>query len=296
VRRILLIANPAAARTRKDVTGTVLAVLEREGCSVELAVTTGHGDAARVARAGARDDVDAVAVYGGDGTVMQAVAGIVGHEIPVGLIPGGTGNLLARNLGLPRDPAAAARVVAAGRPRTIDLGQFDNHSGSQYFSVACGTGFDAELMAGTSGKAKRRWGFAAYLVRGYLLARHAAPVPYRLTVDGESFDVEATSIVVANCGKFIPPLLGLAPGIAPDDGQLDVVVLKAKGVVQAANVIWKMFTRRVDGRAVRSFRGREVTVEAQPKRPVQLDGEVGGETPFTATVIDKGLSVLVPNV
>lgn len=296
MRRILLIANPAAARTRKDVTGTVVAVLEREGCSVELAVTTGHGDAARAARAAAQDDIDAVAVYGGDGTVMQAVAGIVGHEIPVGLIPGGTGNLLARNLGLPRDPAAAARVVAGGRPRAIDLGQFDNHTGSQYFSVACGTGFDAELMAGTSGTAKRRWGFAAYLVRGYLLARDAAPVPYRLTVDGASFDVEATSIVVANCGKFIPPLLGLAPGIALDDGQLDVVVLKAKGVLQAANVIWKMFTQRVDGLAVRRFHGREVTVEAHPTRPVQLDGELGGETPFTATLIAKGLSVLVPNV
>ncbi len=187
-------------------------------------------------------------------------------------------------------------MVAAGRPRAIDLGRFENHRGSQYFSVACGTGFDAELMAGTSGAAKRRWGFAAYLVRGYLLARDAGPVPYQLTVDGASVDLEATSIVVANCGQFIPPLLGLAPGIALDDGQLDVVVLKAKGVLQAANVIWKMLTRRVDGQAVRCFRGREVTVEAQPKRPVQLDGELGGATPFTATVIHKGLSVLVPNV
>ncbi len=256
--------------------------------------TAGHGDAALVARAGAEDGVDAVAVYGGDGTVMQAVAGIIDHDIPVGLIPGGTGNLLAGNLRLPRQPEKAAQVIARGRPRAIDLGRLDNMDGSQYFSVACGSGFDAELMTYTSGAAKRRWGFAAYVVRGFLLARRASPVPYRVTVDGEVFEVDATSIMVANCRQFIPPILSLAPGIAIDDGQLDVVVLKAKGVIQSAGVMWKMFTGTVDGVAVRRFRGREVKVEAHPKRLVQLDGEVGGETPFTATLLDGGLSVLVP--
>jgi YegS/Rv2252/BmrU family lipid kinase len=294
VRRILLITNPAAARTRKDITGAVVTVLEREGCRVEVAETAGHGDAALVARAGAEDGVDAVAVYGGDGTIMQVVSGIVGHDIPVGLIPGGTGNLLAGNLGLPKKPEKAAIVIARGRPRAIDLGRLDNLDGSQYFSVACGSGFDAELMAYTSGAAKRRWGFAAYVARGIQLAHRATPVPYRITVDGEGFDVDATSIMVANCRQFIPPFLSLAPGIAIDDGLLDVVVLKAKGVLQAAQVMWKMVTGQVDGDAVRRFRGREVKVEAHPKRLVQLDGEVGGETPFTATVLDGGLSVLVP--
>ena len=294
MRRILLITNPAAARTRRGVTRRVVSVLEREGCSVDVVETTGHGDAARVARAGARDGVDAVAVYGGDGTVMQTVAGIIGHDIPVGLIPGGTGNLLAGNLRLPRDPVAAARVIARGRSRAIDLGRFDNGSGPRYFAVACGSGFDAELMARTSGAAKRRWGFAAYVVRAYALVHSTAPVPYRLTVDGDTFDVDATAVVVANCPEFIPPFLSLAPGIALDDGQLDVVVLKASGALQAAGVVWKMFRQRVDGDAIRRFRGREVKVEAQPKRLVQLDGEIGGETPFTVTVVDRGLSVLVP--
>ncbi len=294
MRRILLITNPAAARTRKAVTDTVISVLKREGCSVELAETTGHGDAARVARAGADDNVDAVAVYGGDGTVMQAVAGIAGRDIPVGLIPGGTGNLLAGNLGLPRNPVKAARVIARGRPRAIDLGRFENSDGAQYFSVACGCGFDAELMARTSGAAKRRWGFAAYVARGCKLVLEAAPVPYRVSVDGEVYEVEATSIMVANCPQFIPPILSIAPGIALDDGQLDVVVLKARGLWQSAGILWRMFRQRVDGVAIRRFRGREVRVEAHPDRLVQLDGEIGGHTPFSATVVDRGLSVLVP--
>ena len=294
VRRVLLITNPAAARTRKSVTDTVISVLKREGCSVEVVETKGHGDAARVARAGADDNVDAVAVYGGDGTVMQAVAGIAGRDIPVGLIPGGTGNVLAGNLGLPRNPANAARVVARGRRRTIDLGRFENSDGAQYFSVVCGSGFDAELMARTSGAAKRRWGFAAYVARAFELVLDTVPVPYRVQVDGKVYDVEATSIMVANCGQFIPPILSIAPGIALDDGQLDVVVIKAKGMWQSAGILWRMLRQRVDGVAIRRFRGREVKVEAHPDRPVQLDGEIGGHTPFSATVVDRGLSVLVP--
>ena len=294
VRRVLLITNPAAARTRKAVTDIVVSVLKREGCSVDLVETTGHGDAARAARAGADDNVDAIAVYGGDGTVMQTVAGIAGRNIPVGLIPGGTGNLLAGNLGLPRKPAAAARVIARGRPRAIDLGRFENSEGAQYFSVACGSGFDAELMARTSSAAKRRWGFAAYVARGYKLVLDAAPVPYRVSVDGEAFDVEATSIMVANCRQFIPPILSIAPGISLDDGQLDVVVLKARGLWQSAGILWRMLRQRVDGVAIRRFRGRDVRVEAHPDRLVQLDGEIGGHTPFSATIVDGGLSVLVP--
>ena len=294
MQRVLLITNPAAARTRQAVTNTVISVLKREGWSVDLVETTGHGDAARVAKAGADDNVDAVAVYGGDGTIMQAVAGLAGRNIPVGLIPGGTGNLLATNLGLPRNPANAARVIARGRPRTIDLGRFENRDGAQYFSVACGSGFDAELMARTSGAAKRRWGFAAYVVRGYKLVLEAAPVPYRVSVDGEVFDVEATSVIVANCRQFIPPILSIAPGIELDDGQLDVVVIKARGLWQSAGIIWRMLKQQVDGVAIRRFRGRDVKVEAHPERLVQLDGEIGGHTPFSATVVDRGLSVLVP--
>ncbi len=294
VRRILLITNPAAARTSKAVANTVISVLQREGCHVDWVETTGHGDAARVARAGADDNVDAVAVYGGDGTVMQAVAGIAGRDIPVGLIPGGTGNLLAGNLGLPRNPARAAQVIARGRPRAIDLGRFENSHGEQFFSVACGSGFDAELMARTSGAAKRRWGFAAYVAHGYKLVLDAAPVPYRVSVDGVVHDVEATSILVANCPQFVPPILSIAPGIALDDGQLDIVVVKATGLWQSTGIIWRMLRHRVDGVAIRRFRGRDVKVEAQPDRLVQLDGEVGGHTPFTATVLDRGLSVLVP--
>ena len=294
MRRILLITNPAAARTRRHVTESVISVLRGEGCAVDLEETTGPGDAVRVAGQGVAASVDVVAVYGGDGTVMQAVAGMVGHGIPIGLIPGGTGNVLAGNLRLPRDPAVAARAIARGRPRGIDLGRVERESGTRYFAVSCGSGFDADLMAATSAEAKRRWGLAAYVARAWPLAREMRPVSYRITVDGQVLDAEASSVVVANCAEFIPPLVPIGQGIAPDDGVLDAVVLSAAGVGEAARVVWMLLRGKVDGSRIQHVRGQEVKVESEPSRRVQLDGEVDGATPFTATVLHKALSVLVP--
>lgn len=293
MRRVLLIVNPAAARTRRRLTRAVVRILEREGCQVTVIKTNAPGDAERAAREHA-DAVDVVAVYGGDGTIMQAVAGIQGRDVPVGLLPGGTGNLLAGNLRLPRRVVRAARVVAHGTPRIIDLGRIEQASGVQFFAVACGSGFDAQLMAETTGRAKRRWGFLAYVARAIALAGDVRPHPYRITVDGVAEDVAAASILIANCREFAPPLVAMGPDIALDDGWLDAVVLDARGPIGALRAMWRLVRGRVGDPRVRRMRGRTIVVESDPPRPVQLDGEVGGTTPFTATIIPGGLSVLVP--
>ena len=107
--------------------------------------------------------VDVVAVFGGDGTTMQAAAALVGTDVALGVIPGGTGNLLAGNLRIPASPARAARALVTARPRPFDLGRMERPGGAQYFAVACGAGYDARVMAGTLSEHKRRWGMAAYV-------------------------------------------------------------------------------------------------------------------------------------
>lgn len=149
-------------------------------------------------------------------------------------------------------------------------------------------------MARTSSAAKRKWGFAAYVVQALSLVGALRSSPFRVTIDGEVMDLDATMVLVANCQEFAPPVVSLAPGIAFDDGVLDVVAIKAQGVLQSAGVLWKLWNKTVDGVAVRHFRGTEITVETEPSRTIQLDGEVSGETPFTATILPKGLSVIVP--
>src|ERR1044072_7698663 len=105
MKRVLLITNPVASRHDPSVPRVVAATLENLGVEVDVAGTTRHGDAARIAAQGVADGVDVIAVYGGDGTTMQAVSGMIGSGIPLALIPGGTANLLAGNLDVPRNPA-----------------------------------------------------------------------------------------------------------------------------------------------------------------------------------------------
>jgi YegS/Rv2252/BmrU family lipid kinase len=292
--RVVLIHNPAASRTDEGVVRTVCEVFENAGWSVDAPGTSHPDHAAEIAEQCVASGVDVIAIYGGDGTV-HAVAGTVGNEVPLGLIRGGTGNLLAGNLRLPRNPTRAARVIVDGVPRAIDLGRLVGSEGVRYFTVACGTGFDAELMAATSGSAKRRWGMGAYVATAWqVLSRHET-VSYKVTVDDASFEVDAASVMVANCGEIIPPFLRLRPGITPDDGLLDVVVLNANGVIESAAVLWQLATGQSgrNGR-VKHIRGSRVTVESDLPKPVELDGEPAGMTPFTAEVIKGGISVILP--
>ena len=292
--KVVLIHNPEASRTKEAVVRSICNVFQSAGWVVEVPGTEHPGRAEEIASESVSKGVDVIAVYGGDGTV-HAVAGAVGNEVPIGLIPGGTGNLLAGNLRVPRNPARAAKTIVEGVPHPIDLGRLVGSEGVRYFTVACGAGFDAELMAGTSGPAKRRWGMGAYVATAWeVLGRHET-VSYTVSVDGTSFAVEAASVMVANCAEIIPPFLRLRPGITPDDGLLDVVVLNATGVLESAVVLWQLATGQSakDGR-VKHIRGRQVTVESDHPRPVELDGESAGNTPFTAEVIEGGINVIVP--
>src|SRR5207245_11757518 len=143
--RALLTTTPAAARAAARGVTAIRDTLRGGGWWVEVLATARPGDARRFAAAAPEQGFDVLVCYGGDGTAMQVAAGAVGTGLPLGLVPGGTGNLLAGNLRLPRRPADAARLLLRARPRAIDLGRVERADGLHYFAVCGGTGFDARL-------------------------------------------------------------------------------------------------------------------------------------------------------
>ena len=148
--RALLITNPVAARTDEAPRTGSPDIFARAGWNMDIAVTTGPEDAREMARQGVASGVDVVAVFAGDGTTMQAAAALVGSDVPLALIPGGTGNLLAGNLRIPASPVRAAQVLMTGRRRRIDLGRVVLPDGEHYFGVAVGAGVDAQVMGSTA--------------------------------------------------------------------------------------------------------------------------------------------------
>jgi diacylglycerol kinase (ATP) len=298
VARVLVITNPAAARTQPSAVSAVMRELRAAGWDAEVLATGGPGDARRLAEYGVAEGVDVVAVFGGDGTTMQAAAALVGTEVSLGVIPGGTGNLLAGNLRIPASPARAARALVGGRPRPFDLGRMERPQGPQYFAVACGAGYDARVMAGTLSENKRRWGMAAYVATTLRLIGEIRSTTHLITIDGVEYDANAAMVLVANCGEVIPPYIKLRPGIRPDDGLLDVVVMRANSFSQSVRAVWHLLRESPAGDGEDTFvgyaSGREIRVETDPVAPVQLDGEPGGETPFTASVVPAAIRIMVP--
>lgn len=300
--RALLIANPNAARTEAETVRSIARVLRNGGWSLEVLATGGAGDARRLAEYGVREGVDVVAVLGGDGTTMQAASALVGTDVALGLLPGGTGNLLAGNLRIPSHPVRAAEMLLTGSAMRLDLGEIVRGGEAHCFAVAAGTGADARVMTETASEQKHRWGMMAYVATTLRILPEIRNIRFHVTVDGVPLEVEAAMLLVANCGEIIPPLIRLGQDISPTDGRLDVIALAADSIGQSVRAVWDLLTERGGTYGKDVFvahaRGAEVRVEVADGREqvVQLDGDPGGQTPFTARVLPGAIRVVAPPV
>jgi YegS/Rv2252/BmrU family lipid kinase len=262
---------------------------------VELLLTERPGHAADLARE-AHDRVDAVFVLGGDGTVMEAAGALAHSGMPIGVLAGGTGNLLARALGIPLRVERAVPVLLAGDRLRIDLGRFD---GGARFAIAAGVGIDARMVAGTPGWMKRRLGILAYTLVASRAALRAVAgreqFTARITVDGETIERRAIAVMVANFGAVLADTITLGPGIAHDDGVLDVCVFSPNTVGEAMRVMRRLLAKDFgDDECILYRRGSRIRVETDPVGPVQADGELLGETPFAVQVEPLAAELLVP--
>lgn len=295
--RVLVIMNPAAARTTLATARSVEQVFRQHGWGTEILATGGDGDARRLAEYGVAQGVDVVAVLGGDGTTMQAAAALVGTDVALGLVPGGTGNILAGNLRLPKSPTRAAELILRGKPYPLDLGRVERPDGVHYFGVAAGAGIDARVMTETRPEQKRRWGVGAYFGTMIRVLPDLRSVPFVVTVDGAEFTTDAALVLVTNCGEMVPPFFRLRSDTSPEDGLLDVVVARANSVWDGVRVLREALRPKAEVAANPDFlgfaRGREVIVTPQETLPVQLDGDGQGVTPFTATVVPGAIRVML---
>src|SRR5947207_8998573 len=193
--RALVITNPFAARADGRAVTAILKILGRGGWNVDLRTIKAPGDARRIAEESLGEGFDVLVSHGGDGTAMQVAAAIAGSGIALGVVPGGTGNVLAGNLRLPRTARGTARALLRARAHAIDLGIVQRADGAHYFAVGAGTGFDAALMAATGPRGKRRWKLGAYVARAALTLPSVRSVPHRVTVDETRHEIRPDELL-----------------------------------------------------------------------------------------------------
>lgn len=295
-KRALVVGRLRKGRPVADVVKDVGRTLQGERIKVRTVVVRRKRQLRRAASQAARSGVDVVVCVGGDGTVVQVATALTGTDVALAVIPTGTGNLLAGNLGIPTGRDKAARIAVTGRRRRIDVGEITVDGKRRSFTVACGIGFDASVMGRTDSEQKGRWGKLAYVANALREAGTIRNIPYELTVDGVHSTTEAAQVIVANLGRLPPGLKVRA--VRPDDGHLDLLVIRATGPLSALLAGWEALRKSKpeddrDGHATRT-RAHQLHIESDPRRPVDIDGSVIGRTPIDVSIRPAALIVMVP--
>ena len=288
VRRALLIAN-RHSRTGSGDLSAALELLARRG----LAILERHCDSpdeiGEVIRR-ERDRVDLVILAGGDGTMNAAAEALIECRLPLGILPTGTANDLARTLLIPTDLVAAAEVIAGGREHRIDLGRAND----KYFFNVASIGLSAEVSRHHTAERKRRLWLLAYVLSIRDAWRTARPFRVRLRCDGRALQLRALQVAVGN-GRHYGGGMTISADATIDDGWLDVYCLRPSS-------FWRLialFPALRFGRLRRSeralvLRGRTIELETRRPQPVNTDGEIATRTPARFTVVPRALTVLVP--
>ena len=293
-KRVSVVINPSKITDVEEFKSRVRLVAEREGWTEPSWYETtvedpGHGQAT----AALHDEVDLILAAGGDGTVRAVCEEVARTGVAVGILPHGTGNLLARNLGIPLNARDALDVAFGGQDRAIDLGMLHTDSGTDTtFLVMAGLGMDAAIMTGVNDQLKSKVGWLAYFVSGVKAARYPATKVQISVDDGEFKKFRARTVVVGNVG-FLQAGIPLLPDAQIDDGRLDVVVLAPKRFIG-----WLAIIVRVVGRQKRTnerldrLTGSKVIIRAEKAMPMQLDGDPVGEGKEITALVQPGVLLI----
>ncbi|MDP1962948.1 MAG: diacylglycerol kinase family protein [Reyranella sp.] len=279
-RAVLLILNPTAGRRRRGLVNEVVRRVRAIGWTVDLVETAAAGDAQRIAETCDAARYAVIAVAGGDGTINEVVNGLTQRAVAgpaLGIVPLGTANVLAHELGLGFSAAALAQTLTAGREILMQPGEASGAGRTRQFSLMAGAGFDAKVVAGVSAPLKRRFGRAAYVWRSLVEARRYRPVRYAVEIDGVRH--EAASVIVTHGRLYAGPYL-VAPDAALSLPLLYVCLFERWGRSQTLRFGLALLLGRLPRTAgYRVIAGRDIRLSVLSdagevrRQPVQIDGD-----------------------
>lgn len=288
--RIKVIVNPGAGKPEP-----VLSILNdtfgAAGWDWDVAVTHKGGDGFKAAREASEQSYDLLGAYGGDGTASEVASALALGGPPMAILPGGTGNALAGDLGIPATLAEAASFVACGEYciQAVDVGRV----GDSRFILRLTMGFEASVVEAATRELKDRFGWLAYAFASVRTLTDPPIARYRLTVDGETAEAQGVACIIANSAATGVLGVDIAEGVDVSDGLLDVIVVESANVAAFASSAADAAEGK-DSRTTCRWRGKRIRVESEPRQAVLSDGEDAGQTPVEALVVPSAVQVAVP--
>jgi YegS/Rv2252/BmrU family lipid kinase len=286
-KKVHVIINPAAGK-EEPILNTINKVFHQYGIDWQVSITKKFGDATRLAKQAIADGVDLVAGYGGDGTQMEIANAVMGTKTPMAILPGGTGNAMSFELKVPRKLEQAAELICQSKKlQKIDLARI----GDQYFMLRAYSGIEESDK--TSRENKDRYGNLAYILDTLHGLKNPPHATYRLNIDGLEIEEEGLTCLILNAGSLGGVDLHATDKVKVSDGLLDVFMVSTKlsSVQSLASYLLDVGKSQI---GVHHWKGKEIHVEADPPQTSWIDGELYGPTPYTISVIPRGVSIVVP--
>lgn len=294
-KRLHVIVNPVSGLSRDDEEAIRAFLDARADVTYKLSLTKEAGDATRFAETAVKDSADLVIACGGDGTVVEAAAGLKDSNVPLAIIPSGTANVLAVELGVPTTRQSALELALAEDhvARPIDMGCIDD----QHFLIAVAVGYAAEVSGGTPREEKARLGKMAYFINAVRQLRNSRLVHYQLRLDGKQVQADGMTLVVFNASKFGVGNVQLAENIAIDDGKFNVVVVRTFSPVKfILNGITRALRRPLaEPPPLQQWRASKIEIQMSRRQMISYDGEALRKDRQTSIrLLPKAVSIIVP--
>ena len=294
VKKALVIVNPVSGIGNPETLKRLVSRrMGEQNWQVEFHDTTAEENLSQFVSSQVGSGFDLIIVAGGDGTIAEVASGLVNSDIPLGIIPSGTWNAIARHLGIPLTPLRAVHLILGPHSQSeLDLMAVGDH----YHAMNLGIGFSASMIQGTHREEKRHAGNLAYFRNAFIQIFGIKLIKYQLVLDGKTFHGRASEIMVANYG-----VIGLKPiesvlNIHPDDGKVDVLVVRARTLLDVPSLVWQVFIKRQKRTPIYRLYSacQNISIHTSPSTTVQADGEIIGKTPVEIQVIPRCVKVLTP--
>lgn len=295
----VLIANPTSGsyvNNKKQVDETVR-FLQKQGWDAHLQLTQKQGDAGRIAHEAVKQNIDVVVAIGGDGTINEVIQELAGSETALGILPSGTINVWAREVGIPLENGAAREILLQGQRRRIDLGKVND----RYFLLMAGVGLDAEVTHEVEQRPAKKLGVLGYLLVGLWKALTFKGFRVYLHIDGkEAIKTHAMQIVIGNT-QLYGGAIKYTWQAKCNDGLLDVCIVRSQGLINTVLMgIDVLLHRRQRWQWARYEQCKEVEIRTRHASAIQVDGDPSGFTsehgaqPTIFKVMPRALNVIVP--
>ncbi len=292
--KMLVVLNPKGGQAdRASLDGALGRHCPPTDWEVHIHESVDGEDFAPVIQEAVKAKYDVVAAAGGDGTVSAVANTLVGTDVPLAILPVGTGNALARELGLPMAlDRACALISGKHQLRVIDVMKVRD----RYCLINVSAGLSAMAMRDTTGESKHRYGMLAYVLTAIRGLAGFQPRRYRLEIDANPINVRASDVLVVNGSTPVESLVRAGPGVQLDDGVMGVYVIRARTLLDLAlTMLFMLWPSKGRDRRVRFFdAAKSVVLSAQPPAVLQADGDGIGYTPVTIELVRQALRVIVP--